>query len=336
MRLVAKQRIKEGLIRTGLLGVANRFARAGTAILRYHSVQEDPGRVAQTIGTAITHSQDAFDRQMAILARHYHPVSLDDVLNSLQQGSRLRRKSVAVTFDDGYADNLEIAAPILAKYGIPATVYLIVESIDQLRAPWFSRLRHAMATTRKSEWRDSVDHSVRQLGSPAERRAAFLVASRRLAQLCGDRQESTMGLIESELDVDPLLHSGCPMLSWEQARALRGQGHIIGSHTMTHANSAYIGSSELRAELLNSKKRIEEEVGGGAVHFSYPAPILEPHFTSESIRWCEELGYRTAVTCKVGLVRVGDNPLALQRIFAPQDLVEFQWALENSFLGRRV
>lgn len=332
----AKRTIKAGLVASGLLRAPAWFLGPAVAILRYHSVQEDPERHVHTIGTAIIHSLDSFRRQIEIIARDYHPVSLDDVLIALQEGRALPRRTVAITFDDGYLDNWELAAPVLQQYGVPASFYVVVGAIDTGAPPWFCRLRHAIAATQRTQWADSVDGSLHSLCGPERRREAFLIASRRCAQLSGIQQMTALRKIEQELGVEPLRFSDCPMLSWDQVRALRRAGHAVGSHTVSHPNAAFVSTAEFETELIESKRRLEEELEVTVAHFSYPSPVLQPHFSEQSIEQTRRAGFRTAVTCESGVVRAGDEPLRLRRVFASLEIAEFRWVLENSFLGRSV
>ena len=104
------------------------------------------------------------------------------------------------------------------------------------------------------------------------------------------------------------------MMSWDQARQLARAGHIVGSHTMTHPNMAHVKSdSDLQQEFEQSKRRLEQELNAPVVHFSYPCPILQPHWTERTVNMCRQLGYRTAVTTNPGLARRGNDPLTLRR-----------------------
>ena len=335
MNLDPRQFAKRAISSSGLIRMMGSLRERGVAILRYHAIHEDPTQNEHTIGCGITHSTASFELQMKALAMKFHPISLDDLLSSLEEGRRLPNRAVVVTFDDGYADNLEIAAPILKKYDIPACFYITVGPVDSGGMPWFARIRHAMTQTRVSRWTDS-EGKIHELNDGHRRIEAFWAASRALAKSTGEQQQNLLNEIEAELDVEPLRRSDCRMLTWDQVRALHKAGHIIGSHTVSHSNSAYISGAELESEFSMSKRRLEEELQAPVIHFSYPSPILEPHFSTESIERSRRAGYRTAVTSSAGVVRLGDNPLSLRRVFAQAEPFQFQWALENSFINRIV
>jgi peptidoglycan/xylan/chitin deacetylase (PgdA/CDA1 family) len=304
-------------------------------ILRYHSVQDEPEHYANSIGAGIIHPTPVFSEQMELLTREYNPVTLDDILAFVHGEKRLPRDSVAVTFDDGFADNFEVAAPVLSRFGIRATFYVTVSSIEGPTPLWFCRLRHAFHTTQLKTWFDSADGCARHVSDAAERKAAFLVASKRCARSAGYSQEQILTNIERELEVDPLSARDCPMLSWDQIRGLHHAGHIVGSHTLTHPNLACVGDDDLQGELIESKNKLERQLGVPAVHFSYPSPIMQPHFTERTVVFTRQAGYQTAVTCIPRPIRRGDDPWCFGRISVPCDRQEYLWSLGCTPLGCR-
>jgi peptidoglycan/xylan/chitin deacetylase (PgdA/CDA1 family) len=325
--------VKKAAMRSGVLRLASKAGARRVVILRYHSVLSDPKEFDGSIGSGIIHSSMIFAQQMQLVASKYHPVTLDQVCAFLSGEKDLPRGAVVTTFDDGFADNLEIAAPILSRYGIPAAFYLAVDYIGNHTQAWYVRLRNAFTVSKVPQWKTD-DSATFNLSVPEERRQAFLDSSRRCAKLCRAPQEELLGAIEKELNVAPF---AVPvMLTWDGARELIRQGHIVGSHSLSHPNLAFVNRQELTDEIVASKAEIEKNVGCPVAHFSYPSPIMEPHFSSDSVEVTQKANYRTAVTCQSGPVERGDNTLSLKRIFAPQTFAEFEWALENSFLGRIV
>jgi peptidoglycan/xylan/chitin deacetylase (PgdA/CDA1 family) len=305
-------------------------------ILRYHSVQPDLESCANSIGRGIIHEEQVFAEQMEILARDYHPVSMDEVVDFVIGRRPTPPRAVVVTFDDGYADNYDVAMPILNHYGIPAAIYVTVDSIGTGRAPWFCRVRHAFAVTRIRRWHDPDKGRSWNLDDLVERHEAFLSACEICARRAGVIQEEALATLEKDLEVETLAPVRDLMLSWEQIRKLKAAGHTIGSHTLTHPNLAQVNVAAASRELRESKMRLELTLGSPVVHFSYPSPILEPHWNEQTVTLTKEAGYSSAVTCTPGLVRQGDESLRLKRTSVPDTKDEFIWSLECTLLGRRL
>lgn len=331
-----KGAIKGVMQGTGAVGVATHLVRPDVVILRYHSIQPSCDGERGAMVRGLVHPLSVFSAQMETLAHHYNPVTVEDIFTYLCEGREIPRRSVAVTFDDGYEDNYELAAPVLHRLGIRASFYIMVSSIGGSTSPWYRRLDHAFATTSKKTWADSTENCKRELADYPSRKAAFLIASRRCACLCGEMQSGAVRTIEDELEVAPLTKQQCPMMNSEQLQELQRAGHIIGSHTVSHPNLAQIGNDDLHREVIESKLQLERLLDAPVTHFSYPSPILQPHYTEETITATKKAGYRTAVTCTSGPVRAGHNPLQLTRITVPFELKEFRWVVDCTLIGRRV
>lgn len=312
---------------------AMKFKPRSAVILTYHSVRPELEQAADWVGPGITHARQVFSRQMELIATRFNPVTLDDVLLFLNGENKLPEYPVVVTFDDGFLDNVEVAAPVLNQYGIRAAFYLTVGLIGSREAPWYSRLRHAVLTTKRNSWKSSLHGREWDLRSPAERDTALLAAYDACAPLVKEAQREAVTTIQRELDVPSELPQRRMMMNWEEAKSLRRAGHVVGSHTVTHPNVAYIkDADDLRSELGESKRMIEEQLGEAVEHFSYPHPALTPQWNEKTVAATREAGYASAVTTTKGPVRRGSNPLALRRINAPRAEHEFLWNLERAFL----
>jgi hypothetical protein len=124
MKSRLKNWVKRVSQRTGVLRWASQFSPTGAAILMYHSVQDEPELYANSIGMGIIHATKMFARQMELVSTRFSPVTINDIELFLNGRKPLPRRAVAITFDDGYADNLEIVAPILNEQSsmvLPAT-----------------------------------------------------------------------------------------------------------------------------------------------------------------------------------------------------------------------
>ena len=124
------------------------------------------------------------------------------------------------------------------------------------------------------------------------------------------------------------------MMTWDQVRALRKAGHIVGAHTLSHPNLAHVSQGEARSEIVGSKKRLEQELGEPVEHFSYPHPALNPQWSPQTLEITREAGFKSAVLTSPGLVRAGDESLAMNRVYTEPDADDFAWTLHSAFLGR--
>ena len=327
-----KELIKKTVLASGVLRLVSPGASA--AILMYHSVMADPAQHADSLG-GIIHSQSEFRAQMELLACDYHPVSLQEVVHQLNRGGTLSPRSVVVTFDDGYSDNYEVAMPILNQVGIPATFYITVDCVEKRKLPWPSRLRFAFRSTKVPAWTDPRAKSW-DLRTAESREQAYLASCDDCCQRAGAAQEELVSRVETQLDSRAPDDLSRLMMDYEQARGLARNGHIVGSHTMTHPNMAHINERDAEVELAESKHRLESELKMPVPHFSYPCPALAPHWSEKTVSQSRTVGYGSAVTTNGGVIRSGDNPLSLKRIRPTKTAAGLRWNLECAFAGRAV
>jgi peptidoglycan/xylan/chitin deacetylase (PgdA/CDA1 family) len=327
-----KNSIKKALLRTGWLQLAARFRGPSTAILMYHSVMENPSWQQNLLG-GIVHGRDVFRKQMEILARDFRPVSLDQVKSFARSGKELPDRTVVVTFDDGYADNYEIAAPILNEVGVPAVFYITVDCVAHHKVPWPARLRFSFQATKKENWNDSSGKAW-PLRDQSQREEAFGNSCDECCSLSGKAQEEYIARLELELDAQVPAESGALMMNYEQVRGLARQGHIVGSHTMTHPNLAKVSAADAQVEMVESKQRLEQQLKSTVQHFSYPCPTRPPNWTKATQEESRKAGYETAVTTENGVVRETDNPLRWKRVLPTKTVEGLKWSLACAFAGR--
>jgi len=325
---------KRTILSSGALRLAASVRGPSAAILMYHSVLPDPSPWVDSWGE-IAHSELVFRAQMELLAMDFRTISLDEAIQYVNSGDDLPKRSVVVTFDDGYADNYEVAMPVLNQAGVPATFYVTVDCVENRRLPWPSRLRFAFRHTRLSEWKDACGKTW-TLNCSVEREEAFLSSCDVCCQLSGTTQEIFVRRVEQELETNISFEQGSLMMSYEHLRALQRHGHTIGSHTMTHPNMAYLKEDEAGRELTESKRRLELNLEAPIRHFSYPCPALSPHWSAQTVEQSRVAGYETGVTTDNGLTRSGDNPFCLKRVRPTKTLEGLRWNLENAFAGRVV
>jgi len=332
--MIIKNAIKSLITGSGALRGLSRIQGPSLTVLRYHSVQNNPANYEDTIGSSIIHSTENFRNQMRLVSRHYSPISMDDVINYLEGDFTLPPYPVVITFDDGYKDNLEIAAPILGEFNIPATFYIVMNSVadQETNSIWFMRIRKAFSITKKSSWTDN-NSRIYPLSDEANKIKARGAAMAYCGSTIGKTQLEHVAQIEQALDVPAFETDSNIMLTWDDIRQLRDQGHIIGSHTMTHPNLAYVKEEDAKFEIDQSRLKLENKIGESVSHFSYPNPILKPNWNKKTYQLLQNSEYKTAVTCDNGCIRFGDDPLTLKRLSSPQNPDELRWYVENTMNG---
>lgn len=292
-----------GLIGPIARGVAQVRRRPRLPILVLHRVNDDNDPFMASLPTAI------FAARMAHIARHYTVLTVEDLAARLQEG-RVPRNALAITFDDGYRDNLTHAAPILRRLGLPATIYLVTGHIDTPRALWFDRLALAFksATARRIEL---ADGRVFGLATVGERLAALDETRAHLKVVPDDERSASLERLIEALDPIPERPKRL-MLSWDEVAALRGLGFAIGAHTVTHPIMSRLTPSQVRDEVYGSKIAIEKALNATVRAFAYPNGLADDY--NEAVtRVVGEAGFTCAVTTKRGLNDTDTPVLELKR-----------------------
>jgi peptidoglycan/xylan/chitin deacetylase (PgdA/CDA1 family) len=126
-------------------------------------------------------------------------------------------------------------------------------------------------------------------------------------------------------------------MTWDQARALVASGMSVGSHSRTHRDLGRLTEDEQRAELVESKRLLEAELGREVVSLAYPYGWPGTYDATTS-RLAREAGYRVAFSSVEGFNRPGStDPYAVRRLgvgFADPPVVHrARWALHEAFGG---
>ena len=181
------------------ISLITRFAPP--VILRYHRVIPDGADPFYNIGIPTR----VFDPHLDWLAKNRTLVSLDQMAAWVDGKGLLPPKAVALTFDDGYKDNLVNALPILRRYHAPATIYLVSHLIETRRTPWWDALAHMFESTRIDSAALPFDHKngdAALLGSRSQRRSEFSRACEALKLLPDKQRREAMSRIAEVLGVD--------------------------------------------------------------------------------------------------------------------------------------
>lgn len=320
---------KKIFLRMGLYGfIRTFFPNRKAAILRYHSVVDRKDNFYTSPAIALSPAE--FEEHVRYFARKYTVLSLDQVVDCLQQKKPFPKNSVAFTFDDGYTDNLE-AARILKKYGANGTFFITTEPIGRESKFWLTEVTYLILKTSKTAF--SISHEEQQLHFLLGDRSTRWKAIREIVRLIKSnnrtvREETRKQLLEQLGEPQLLKEVENLILTWEQVRQMLDMGMIAGSHTLTHLNLPNADPEDAKREIAVSKKVLEEKLGCSIRHFSYPNSGPYEYFDKRIRRYVVEAQYDSSCTSNNGFVDYSSDYFALERVRTVPELEEVVHGME--------
>jgi peptidoglycan/xylan/chitin deacetylase (PgdA/CDA1 family) len=253
-----------------------------------------------------------FERHMALLARDFNVLPLSEACERLECES-LPARSVCITFDDGYADNEEIALPILKRFGLRATFFVstgfsaggmmfndtIIEALRCAPLGAYDLSRLGLPEL--------------DLGDIPSRRAA---ADRLISELMHRPIAERQALVEAVAEALGVAHECTLMMTPGAIRRLHHEGMEIGAHTVRHPILVSISEEEGRAEIVQSKRTLEEITGAPVTLFAYPNGKPDRDYDLRHVRLVRESGFKAAVSTIPGVAHRGSDLFQLPR-FGP-------------------
>jgi peptidoglycan/xylan/chitin deacetylase (PgdA/CDA1 family) len=304
----------------------------GGLILMYHRVTEinsDPWSLCV--------SPQHFAEHLEVLKQSCRPLKLEQMTQEMQERKRLSR-SVAITFDDGYADNLHQAKPVLERYDIPATIFLAAGYLGQEKEFWWDELdklllqpgllpeklhleirgqlyiwelggeaRCAEDTfTRHQGWRVEKDTP-----SPSIRQALYAALWKLLQPLDEEERQRVLTALRSWAGTTATGRLTHRALTLAEAVAIDQGGLIeLGAHTVNHPALASISTEAQQAEIQQSKTRLEELLGHSVHSFAYPYGS----FNEQTPGLVQGAGFARACSTIAGTVWPRSDPFLLPRV----------------------
>jgi peptidoglycan/xylan/chitin deacetylase (PgdA/CDA1 family) len=332
-----RPRVCQALLRAAqsalyLSGVGALFVRAGAPsgamILMYHGVvgSEDERWVDPRFSVTVS----AFEAQMRFLKRYRHVISMTELVHRIEQKMAILPGTVVVTFDDGYKSTLDVAAPVLKRYDLPAIVYLATGYVSRAKAQFVDTLFSIFRGRTRDELRLASEN--RELSgdlrdAEVARRAYLGLAHRLMVSSFEDRERLLSEVAEQ---VRPSDRAPRLTLTWEEARRLRRlhPRFEIGVHTRHHLDLTSCSPSIASSEISGSVEDVQRELGEAPAHFSFPF--------GRSNGWARTAAARAslrsaAVTDPATLARSGADVYRLTRLTAPEGMSLFPFYTSGAY-----
>ena len=265
-----------------------------------------------------------FERIVRFAATGFRVLRLDDAI-SLLANDNLPARSMVITFDDGYADNTEVAMPILRRAGLPATFFISTGFLDGGRM-----------------WNDTVIECIRACKLEQIDLSVFGLGLQRLRSI--SEQRETIGrvlkyvkyldLTKREYAIRELVQltraSQLPrnlMMSGAQVRQLHAVGMEIGAHTVNHPILATLGTDEAIQEISVGKSALEAMIQAPVKTFAYPNGNPTSDYGISHVEIVRSCGFLGAVSTAIGAAYAGVDLFQLPR-FTPWNTSMAAWAVK--------
>lgn len=274
-------------VRTGLCALGRRlFPKPGAVIFYGHRVAGDDEGYLEGL------RPEWLDAQLAYLTRHYEVLSLGRLLRCYEERRPVPPRSVVITFDDGFRDNLLQGWPVLKRYGVTPTVFVVTGCAETGELPWPQRLGYLFQQTARSALRvglggNGAPPEEFPLGTAAERRRAYVRVKDFLTRQPREVRESWLARLSRDLEVEPPRDR---MLSWAELNELQAAGWEIGAHTFSHPWLARIPPEEAREEMERSREHLRMRLGVERPSFCFPAGS----HNAKLMKLAQALGFRSA------------------------------------------
>ena len=315
-------------VRKMLRGITNRFL-PGPLVLLYHRVADLPNDPFELCVTP-----RAFSEHLEVLRSVAEPLRLGDVTHALRDGNV--RKGVALTFDDGYADNLLVAKPLLERHEVPATFFIATGYVDSGREFWWDELERIVFRTgpdrltsadagggaaggsqeREQDfseaerrwhrgWKFSSD------SSPHSRHRRFRLLYSRFQAMAPTERDSNLRRLRENADVEAGARPEYRVMCSDELVRLTDSPLVeIGAHSVNHPLLTALEPAAQSLEIRGSKDWLERTLGRQVASFSYP----HGGFSSETVSLIAKAGFDYSFGTRRALASSRSHPLAIPRV----------------------
>jgi len=281
----------------------------GAIILCYHRIADLPNSPRR-----LWVSPQRFAEQLEVLTQKFMPISLSELVNGLLEG-QVPDRAVVVTFDDGYADNLWNARPILERFGVPATVFVTTGLVGTRREFYWDELeRLLLCQETPPEISLTIDGNTRswRLVTFGERRRAYDDLCDWLTPMAPEVRETILAQLQEQLGGESDGRPSHRLMTVNELQTISRDGLIdIGAHTVHHPDLKSLPPERQRLEIVTSKRQLEEWLGRSVRWFAYPyggGDIV-------TRRLVQETGFEAACAMVWGLVSKSTDLFWLPRLF---------------------
>lgn len=282
--------------------------RGKLSILIFHRVLAQPDPLFPDVPDAV-----GFERQMCWIARWFNVLPLAEAARRVGDGS-LPARALAITFDDGYADNATVAAPLLRRLGLTATFFVTTGVLDGGRM-WNDTVIEALRCADGPLDLSPLGLGCLQLADAPSRRAG-------IEQVIGAIKRrpyaERLDLVQRIADTVSVALPDDLMMNAEQVRSLRALGMDVGGHTVTHPILRSLDDAAAEREIAGGRDDLMQITGAPIELFAYPNGVPGVDYDARHVAMARRCGFAAAVSTAHGAAARGADVFQLPR-FTPWD-----------------
>lgn len=301
--------VARSIVRTGFVTFRQRISTRRHVILTFHRVRTS-GQPLDPFDTCPSVTISMFREILKYLVANSQVLRLGELADNFRS---LTAPTAAITFDDGWRDNYDLAFPVLQEFGLPATIFVTTGKIGSSEPFWQQCLG--------SLFRRAATDGDSQAANALREMFGFTRLSKRMYRTAVAQWKKLSTASRDVFMAQLVPHAGngaamrrCFLNETEMQEMARG-GIDFGSHTVSHSILTECRPADVASELADSKAELERIVGSTVDMLAYP----NGGFSNEILNTARDLGYRVGCTTRCERVGPNDKLLALPRIEPPWD-----------------
>jgi peptidoglycan/xylan/chitin deacetylase (PgdA/CDA1 family) len=252
-----------------------------------------------------------FAAKIEWISRNADIVPLETGLSHVYKSGGAKAKLAAITFDDGYKDNLNVAVPVLSSLKAPATFFIATKYIDGVGIFDDRIVQSVFETIQVSLDASQLGLGILHLDTTRNKQISINRVLEKLKYLSLDERESATNFLVSKLvDAEPLNS----MMNPAEIQRLVSSGMSLGSHSHAHAIATTLTDEAFESDLVTGLDVLEKISGVRPKIFAYPNGIPKIDFLVAHQNILHRHGIQFALSTQSGLTTVDSNRFALPRI----------------------
>jgi len=303
------------LYRSGALSLVR--PRPGVSVLAYHRVLRADSPEIETSQAGMFVTEPTFRMHMDHLKNRYRILSLEEFVDILDRGAFPDRPACLITFDDGWADNYEVAFPVLRDRGMPAVVFLSTATVGTHEIFWTERAARLLSLLYQRSRGAAPKQSEGVLEPPDLQRLLARKIRRedfldRVIEDLKSAHEAERNAFLAELSglIDDEEKPRAWIMNWDQIEEMARSGIAFGAHGHTHRILVGLDPGQMEMEIAEPARIIGEKLGRTPLAFCYPNGDAD----DPVVQKVRDAGYRAAFSVEQGVVTPGLDRLRLPRI----------------------